>query len=524
MKFDLSYYFVVLLRRLPIIIIVFLAATAISIVAAYRLSPVYESSARLMLENASIPDSLVAPTVDTAALEQLQIVEQRLTTRENLLDIAKKLQAVPKVATTADDDIVLAMLNATSIDLQAGRDQATLMSITFDASSGETAAAVVNEYVKRVLEDSAATRTNQAQDTMQFFRQEVDRLSTALSQQSAKILNFQKDNSDALPNALDFRLTQQANLQERLAAVDRQTADLKSQVERLNTVRRSPGQADPTDPATAQTPEAQQLAQLKVELAQALAVFAPTNPKVLLLKTQIAEFEARLNATQNAPVAGHDGTNTTAAEDTTPKRPLSPLDVHLADLQAQLTQLGLQHDEVTKQMDALKASIERSSNVAVLLQALQRDYDNTQSQYNTAIDRLSKASTGERIESLSKGQRIAVLDAATVPSAPVRPRRFRIAAMGSFAGLALGIGLIFLLELMNRSIRRPVDLERVLNITPIGTIPYTRTPGEAMKLRFVMALLLLAVVTGVPAGVYVVDRYFMPMDIILAKINSKLGL
>lgn len=522
MNMDLRYYMAVLLRRLHYIVIVFAAVTALALVVAYRLSPVYESSARLLLESPQIPDALAAPTVDTAALEQLQIVEQRLMTRQNLLEIARKFNAVPKLDTLSPDDIVDAMRKATAITKQAGRDQASMMTVSFDATNAQVAAAVVNEYVTRILSDSSATRTSQAQDTLQFFRQEVDRLSANLSTQSAKILDFQNKNAEALPDTLSYRMTQQSNLQERMAGIEREISSLKDQKERLIEIYRSTGQLD-NGKVTTQTPEAQQLTQLKVQLSQALTIYAPTNPKVTLLQSQVADLQARVDAeTRTDPVAKDPAANS-AATDGTPSV-MSPLDIQTAQITSQITQLTQQRDDINIALAALKDSIDRSAGVAVQLQALQRDYDNIQGQYNTATDRLSKASTGERIEVLSKGQRIAVLDAAAVADAPVRPNRVKIAILGALAGLMAGIGLVVLLEMLNTSVRRPIDLERHLQISPIGTIPYVRTPGETLRQQIVLVLVLLLVVIGLPGGVWLIDHYYMPVDLILAKINSKLGL
>ena len=526
---DIRYYLSVLLRRIHYVIIIFLVVSAASAFVALKLPPVYESMASLLMESAQIPDALAAPTVDTAALEQLQVIEQRLMTRTNLLDIARKFNAFPEIATMTPDDIVTAMRDATTIAKQAGRDQATLLTITFDAGDGQTAAGVVNEYVTRILTDNTATRTSQAQDTLQFFQQEVERLSADLSTQSAKILEFQNKNNDALPGTLNYRLTLQSNLQERLASVGREISGLKDQKQRLIEIYRATGQFD-NSRSQVQSPEAVQLAQLQVELNQAMAVYAPANPKVVLLQTRIGKLQAKVgdataatdtSRTTTAP----DGTEATPAPDgSTPDGPMSMIDIQTTEIDSQISQLTQESDDITKQLTALKDSIDRSSGVAVQLESLNRDYANTQAQYDGATDRLSKASTGERIAVLSKGQRIGVLDAATVPDVPTRPHRQKIIAAGAGLGLALGLGLVALLEILNTSVRRPVDLERYLNITPIGTISYTRTPGELLRRRLTILLIILIIATGLPAAVYLVDHYYMPVDLILAKISSKLGL
>ncbi len=522
MKPDIRYYVSILMRRLPILIIVFGAITAISGYIALKLPPVYESTARLLLESPQIPDALAAPTVSTAALEQLQVIEQRLMTRSNLLEIARKFNVLGKSDDMSPDAIVDAIRRNTTITKQSGRDQANLMTITFAAEKAKVSSDVVNEYVTRILTDNTATRTGQAQDTLQFFRQEVERLSADLSTQSAKILDFQNKNSDALPDTLNYRLTQQTNMQERLAGVERDISSLKDQRQRLIEIYRSTGQLAGGQATQQQTPEAKQLAELQAELSAALAVLSPENPKVKILQAKIAEFQSKVDAQTKAADSqvAADGADATAAD----TKPMSLIDIQTTQIDAQINQKNQQQDELTKQLKSLKDSIDRSAGVAVQLAALNRDYTNIQAQYDTATDRLSKASTGERIEALSKGQRIGVLDAASVPDTPARPNRPRIVILGAFVGLLLGLALIGLLELLNHSVRRPVELERHLKITTIGTIPYVRTPSEATRQRLVIAALVLLMALGLPAALYLVDTYYKPLDVIYASVKAKLGL
>ena len=522
---DVRYYLAIFRRRFHYFALAFVAVSTLAITAALKLPPSYESQARLLLESAQIPDTLAAPTVRTADLEQLQVIEQRLMTRENLLAIARKFRVFPKIDKMSPDEIVSAMQDETRIDNQAGRDQATLMTIGFTADTAQAAAAVVNEYVTRILSDSVSMRTGQAQQTLDFFRQQVDRLSGDLSTQSAKIQAFQNTNRDALPNTLNYRLNQQSNLQERLSSVEREVADLKDQKQRLIQLYHSTGQVAGTQNDAALSPEARALTQLRSQLAQDLAVLSETNPNVVLLKSKIAQLEATVKSQDAA--AAEAGTGSGADSGTAgpgPASQLTLLDIQTSQIDSRISQLERQHDEIVKQLATLKDSIDRTANNAITLEGLQRDYDNIQSQYNTAVDRLSTASTGERIEALSKGQRLTVLDAATAPDAPTKPNRRKIAALGFVAGIVLGIGLIVLRELFDTSVRRPSDLTRALGITPIGTIPYIRSPGERLRRRTVLASVLLLLALGVPASMYAVDTYYMPLDLIAAKISKKLGI
>ena len=513
MTIDLKYYLSLLLARLHYVILIFAAVTAAAVTLAIKLPPVYEASATLLLEAPQIPDKLAASTVNTASLEQLQVLEQRLMTRPNLLDIARKLNVFPKIAQMSPDDIVTEMTKATTIAIATGQNQAALMTITFDAGAARTSADVVNEYVTRILSDNVAMRTSQAQDTMQFFKQQVDRLQGDLSAQSAKIVAFQNANVDALPSTLDTRLQQQQTLQERVSTITHDIAALQDQKQRLIDLFNATGQVAGTSAAVAQTPEAKLLAEARTELAAAQSVYAADSPKVKMLQARVAQLEA----TVKAPA---DGKGTSA--------PVSPsaavLQAQTADIDSQITQLQAQQADAEKALVGLKASIDRTPTVAVQLDALNRDYTNIQAQYTAASDRLAAASTGERIEALAKGQKVAVLDPATAPDKPTKPNRMKIALLGAIAGLALGIGFVALLEMLNTSVRRPIELVRGLDITPIVAVPYLRTPGERARKRTTVAGLLLVLVLGLPAVLYAIDTYYEPLDLILAKVNARLGL
>ncbi|SPH24099.1 hypothetical protein DEA8626_03148 [Defluviimonas aquaemixtae] len=510
MNLDLSFYFAVFLRRIHYFIVIFALVSAAAIAAAFLLPAVYTANSLMIVESPQIPGQLAAPNVQMAALERLQKLESALMTRTNLLDIAQRLRVFEEIDKMSPDGIVQSMRDNTRIVKNAGRGQATLMSVQFEAETGPTAAAVVNEYVTVLLQFDAEQRQSSAEGTLEFFNQEVKRLSSELDVISSKILDFQNKNSDALPNTLNFRLGQQKLLQDRLATIERDIAALKDQKARMIAIFESTGQVNPTAPAANQTPEARQLDQLRTQLNGMLAVFTPENPKVKMLQLQIQQLEEVVRAQLPADSAADPAA--------------SMLDVQLADLDTRIALLEEERVRVLEQLDELQDSISRTPANQVALDALNRDYSNIQQQYNTAVARLSQAAAGEQIEVRSKGERLSLVDAATVPERPSKPNRILIAGGGVFAGAFLGVAFIALLEFLNRSVRRPKDLISAFGITPIATIPYMRTPSEVMMRRTGFALMLLVAVAGIPAMIYAVHVYYQPLDIIVSKVAAKLGI
>lgn len=509
MNADTRFYFSIFLSRLPIFLLVSTTIAALGILLAISLPTVYTSSAKLLVEPPQIPTVLARTTVETNASEQLQVLQQKLMTRATLIDIAREYKVFEDIADISPDEIVSRMRTKTTIRSTSGRNKATLLEVAFDGRTAGIAARVVNDYVTRILNTNAQLRTETAGDTLDFFEQEVERLSTDLEVISAKIVAFQNENSDALPDDQGYRLSRQASLQERLAQIQRDRAALADQRARLIEVFETTGQVQ-SNSRRPRTPEEQQLNDAQDELASALIIYSEENPRVKVLRAKIAQLEKIVSA-QAGSVVTDNGTAQTA------------LDIQLAEIDSKLKSLDQQETQIEEELVELSDAIKRTPANAIALQALQREYQNVQLQHSNALAALSQAATGERIELTAKGQRIAVIEQANTPNEPTSPNRPLIAAGGILGGIAAGLGLIFLMELMNKTVRRPVELTNKLGITPIATVPYIRTKGEKVKRRGVQFFFLIALLIGIPAVLFAIHQFYLPLDLIWERLMDKMS-
>ncbi|WP_171236716.1 lipopolysaccharide biosynthesis [Ruegeria sp. HKCCA6837] len=501
------YYFSIFMRRFPYFLIVATIVSAISISIAMTLPPTYVSQMRLIVESPRIAGNLAASTVTTTPFEQLQIVEQRLLTRPVLLDIARKFEVLPDAT---PDQMVTELRIKTNTRISSGRGQANLMTITFEGRSGKIAAGVLNEYLTEILKLDVSYRKERASDTLEFFEQEVDRLGAELDRRSSRILEFQNENSGALPASLQFRMAQQGALQTSLQQTDQQIFSLQTQREKLLEHYNTTGQIG-TVGQQPQTQAQQQLRQLRNQLDNKLGVYSESSPQIKLLRAQVARLEE--------VVATEQASNTTASSAQTGN---STLDLQLAQFDSQIAALEDQRAVTEESLNKVTLTIDQTPANAITLAELQRDHTNIQNQYNTAVARLASASTGERIEVTSQGQRISVVEHPSEPTTPTGPNRLSIAGGGTAAGILMGLGLVVLLELLNRAARRPEDLIKKLDVWPIATIPYVRSPGEVATQRLVWTMVILAILVGVPASVWAVHTYYLPLDLIAEKVIDKL--
>jgi polysaccharide chain length determinant protein (PEP-CTERM system associated) len=510
MKSLVKFYLTLVWRRLPAMLLIVLIVSGIGVAVAVQLPERYSTSARLLVESAQIPGALAASTVQTSAGEQLEVIQQRLMTRANLLEIARKYDVFDDVSSMTPDAIVSEMRRDSTIRTTSGRERATLLSISFEATDARTAADVVNEYVTLILDENIRYRTDRAEGTQDFFEQEVDRLSDQIDIQKDRILRFKQDNSDALPDNLAFRLERQSSLQERISEAQRRKSDLIDQKERLVAVFNTTGSLS-TINERALSPEQRQLRELQSQLDASLTIYSETNPKVVLLKTRIAQLESVVK--RQTAAGTNDGSE-----------PPSLLAIEVGRIDAEIASLDDVIGVTEGELAEVSESISRTPANAIALEALERDYTNVQGQYNSAVGRLAQAQTGERIELLSKGQRIAVVEQATVPNMPTSPNRPLIAQAGIASGFALAAGLFLLLELLNNAIRRPAELTTALGITPFAVLPYMPTKQELGRRRMIWMVLIIGGVVLVAATLWAVQTYYLPLDLVVTKVLSRLGL
>jgi uncharacterized protein involved in exopolysaccharide biosynthesis len=170
---DIKFYFTIFLRRLNVFLPVVMVFSAIAVIIAVALPPAYESQMQVVVESPQIPDELAPSTVRIPALEQLEIVKQRLLTRANMLDIARRFEVLPNMSKMNPDEIVEAMLARTTVKTTTNRDAATLMWVTFEAPDARVAAAVLGEYLTLIQRVDAEFRQSRATETLGFFEQQA---------------------------------------------------------------------------------------------------------------------------------------------------------------------------------------------------------------------------------------------------------------------------------------------------------------------------------------------------------------
>lgn len=83
----------------------------------------------------------------------------------------------------------------------------------------------------------------------------------------------------------------------------------------------------------------------------------------------------------------------------------------------------------------------------------------------------------DQIKTYMKVENVVVVDQATVPTAPIRPRKLMNVAIAFILGLMAALGVTFLLEYMDTTIKSPDDVSRHVGLPVLGLIPHIDPSG-----------------------------------------------
>lgn len=77
----------------------------------------------------------------------------------------------------------------------------------------------------------------------------------------------------------------------------------------------------------------------------------------------------------------------------------------------------------------------------------------------------------DEIIKILKIENVQIIDIAKLSNNPVKPKPFQNIAIAAFLGLALGVGIVLLIDYLDNTVKKPSELEEKLGVTILGTIP-----------------------------------------------------
>jgi succinoglycan biosynthesis transport protein ExoP len=184
----------------------------------------------------------------------------------------------------------------------------------------------------------------------------------------------------------------------------------------------------------------EQQADLKIQVAQLSTQFGPSYPKLAQLNSQLKEVDEQIQTETRKVAARLRGD-------------------YLAAVQRE--------SMLRSALEQQKQEANKLNESAIEYSLLKRDVDANRTLSEGLLERLKEAGVTAGLRS----NNFRIVDAARVPTAPSGPNILRNVAFALALGLSTGIGLAFLLDSMDNTVRTPEQAQVISALPSLGMIP-----------------------------------------------------
>lgn len=157
----------------------------------------------------------------------------------------------------------------------------------------------------------------------------------------------------------------------------------------------------------------------------------------------------------------------------------SEIKLVVVELKADLNIARSDEQRYNNEIEKLKSKTQSLQKKTFGLATLERARDTDQQLYDLFVTRFKELNVGNNNDTSS----IRILNLAQTPSTPYWPNKALIVAIASLFSLALGIGLAFLQEFLDNTIKSPEEVEGKLGVPLLGSLVNLDDNGTKIKAK-----------------------------------------
>jgi capsular exopolysaccharide synthesis family protein len=461
-------YLLVLRKHQWLILSFMLAVVTIVSIATFRMQPVYVATARIELgrENANILPFQGTDSYDYMLdLENYIETQSKILTSETLAlqtirtgvltgqpqfqdsDPSSEALATGSLANQKRPPELGAFLGSLSVKRVPN---SRLMDISFEATSPELAAQVVNAHIRNYIDQNRRSHYDATTAATTWLTDQLDELKIKVKNSEDARLDYERKNQIWEVDDKQNMTTQ------RLSEISRQLIEAQGERMRKQSLFEFAKQGDADlVPQIRDSASVQELlhrrGELNVQYTEAINQYGPNFPKVQRLQSQLKEVDQNLEREKRAVVA----------------------------------RLGSEYHEAQQREELLVHTLDQQKTEANLMSErmvqyniLKRDAEADKALYDGLLTKLKEAGISAALQSSN----IRVVDPAMIPSYPSRPAKARNVALAFLVGLVGGIGLAILREYMDNTVKTPDDVETLARLPSLAVVPaFEDSPGDGRR-------------------------------------------
>lgn len=468
-------YIVILKRRWIPIVVLTLIGGPLGYAVSRVLPARYTSQTTVLVQPPTVPDKWVQPVVSADIDQQLASMKEQILSRSRLEPLIRQFGLYSGDVKSVPMEVLVGRLqkaiSVSGIQPMQGTSR-TLpgFNVTVSLDSALKAQQVCGTITSMFIDESERLRQQNSENTTQFLTQQLNAAKAKLDEQNAKLADFQSRYLGSLPDDdktnTDILTGLTSELNSASEAVSRAQQDKTFEQSSLSQALQAwQASATGTSPADAQ----QQLSKLQSKLADLQSRYTDSYPDVIRTKADIAALQKQI-AAQSADASATSSPAKSAQMAVEPQN-IQQLRAQLHSTETLISQKTAEEADLKHRIGIYEQRVQASPEVEQQYKALTLGQEAALKSYNDLQQHRDEAQMATDLEKRQEGETFAILDPANLPDQPSFPNRLMFIGGGFAGGLALGLGLAFLGEMRDTSIRTEQDVEFALRLPVIVMVP-----------------------------------------------------
>jgi protein tyrosine kinase modulator len=492
-------------RKLWIILLTLGISLTITVVA-LRLPNIYRAETVILVGPQKVPDSVVPTSVSGTVADRLSTIRQEVMSPTQLGLLTKEMHLYPALRDKVSEQaLVSRMQNSTTIEVvESGGQRLSAFRIAFADTDRNQVAPVANRLASLFIERNLRARQQRFNGTSQFLETELQETKHQLEEKEHLLQDIKSRYIMDLPESKQYHLEAMNSLRDQLRnSQDQVNRDRQSKVYLQSMAGMATYTVDlDQEGATTKSPHQSQLQKLEMQLKDMQVRYGPNYPDVRKLRNDINQLKAK---------AENEKEGTDVPD---PQLSAQTHQAHNPVVEAEVNKLDQNIDDQTKVQAELEKQIQyhvgKLQQVPVFEQqiaGLMRDYDTIRNHYNQLQAKKLDAVMAGELETHQAGERFEVLDPAVPPEGAAGPKRGMMIIGGLFFGLLCGVGVAFLVEVSDESVRHEREAAHIFGKPVLAAIPkITSNKEHALTLWRVASLTAGTAIAAVAFGM-VISRF-----------------
>lgn len=446
----------------------------LGILAAMVLPKKYVSQTMVLVEQPTVSSKLVEPVITEELNHRLASMQEQILSRTRLQPVIEKLGLYPEDRGKAHmEDLVdrlRSSVKITPMEPMAGTQNRQLpgfyINVTFN--NGLLAQQICTEITSMFLEQNARQRKDQSKDTVEFFQQQLEEAKKNLDDQDVKLAAFKQKYLGSLPEQEQSNLNLLTGSNSQLEA-NTQALSRAQQDKTFNQSLLAEQEANWKASKVGTNPETmdQQLAALQDQLVALEARYTPEHPDVLKTEHAIDELKKRIEAQPKSPVPSENAAKASAMEPPA----IQQLRAKIRQDDQNIVDLTKAQAKIQSDTRLLESRIQASPVVEQQYKEMTRNYQTASENYNDLLKKHNSSELAGAVEERQESENFKVFDPPNLPDQPSFPNKLLLAGGGLGGGLALGLGILYVIAALDKSLHNERDVELGLKLPLLASIP-----------------------------------------------------